>query len=287
MKPYAEIKLKVSEIHILYVALYGNPKGEPVLILHGGAGHSISNNKDMLNYHDVNKYRIIAFDQRGCGKSLPNKELRENTTWNTINDIDFIRRELNINKFHVFGGSWGSTLALIYAITYPANIKSLVLRGIFLAKTKDIEFLLKNDIDKYISKKNLYHPLNFLNSQIDNKEFLIELSSDLDKRQSAKFITKPHPNNDVIVEEMTIMSHFLYNKCFLEDNWILNNVEKLNKINVPIFIIHGELDNICDINQAEDLSEKLPNAKFLKIKNAGHDAKDVKKELIDATNSII
>ena len=136
--PFNEFYLNVSSLHTIFVEESGNPKGKPVIFLHGGPGGGIE--PIYRQYFDPKVWRIIIFDQRGCGKSSPHAELKENTTWDLVNDIEKIREFLNIDSWLVFGGSWGSTLALTYAITYPKKCKALILRGIFLLRKIEIDW---------------------------------------------------------------------------------------------------------------------------------------------------
>jgi len=138
IEPFKTEFLKVSDIHTLYVEQSGNPKGRPVVFLHGGPGGGV--NPDHRRFFDPNHYRIILFDQRGSGQSTPAAELRENSTWDLVNDIEKIREHLGIQDWIVFGGSWGSTLALAYAETHPEKVKGLILRGIFLCRPSEIKW---------------------------------------------------------------------------------------------------------------------------------------------------
>ena len=138
IEPYNEFKLNVSDIHTIYVEESGNPNGKPVIFLHGGPGGGIE--PVYRQYFDPEQWRIIIFDQRGCGKSTPHAELRENTTWDLIADIEKIRENLDIDKWVVLGGSWGSTLSLTYAISYPEQCEELILRGIFMLRKKEINW---------------------------------------------------------------------------------------------------------------------------------------------------
>ncbi|HJW08992.1 MAG TPA: alpha/beta fold hydrolase, partial [Holophagaceae bacterium] len=138
VEPYAEHRLKVTDLHELHVEESGNPKGKPVVFLHGGPGGGTS--PKHRRYFDPRKYRIVLFDQRGCGKSTPYAEIRENSTWELVADIERIREQLGIERWMVFGGSWGSTLGLAYAQTHPGRVTELVLRGIFLVSKWELDW---------------------------------------------------------------------------------------------------------------------------------------------------
>ena len=139
IEPYDRGMLKVSELHTLYYEQCGNPDGKPVVFLHGGPGGGT--NPKCRRFFDPAVYRIVLFDQRGCGKSTPHAELKDNTTWHLVNDIERIRNHLGIDRWQVFGGSWGSTLALAYAQTHPEQVTELVLRGIFLLRQKELDWM--------------------------------------------------------------------------------------------------------------------------------------------------
>ena len=141
IEPYKHEFLKVSDIHEIYVEEVGNPEGEPVIFLHGGPGGGCADN--YRQYFDPKKWRVILFDQRGCKRSTPFAELKENTTWDLVSDIEKIREHKNIDQWHVFGGSWGSTLSLTYAITHPECVSSLILRGIFLLRKRILTGFIK------------------------------------------------------------------------------------------------------------------------------------------------
>lgn len=143
IKPYATHFLKVDPVHELYVEESGSPDGIPVLFIHGGPG--AGSTEKSRRFFDPEKYHIIVFDQRGCGRSKPHLELQNNTTPDLVGDIEQIRTHLNIDDWVLFGGSWGSTLALVYAQTHPVRVKAMVLRGIFLARQQDQDWLYKKD----------------------------------------------------------------------------------------------------------------------------------------------
>ena len=142
IEPFQTFRLQVSKLHNIYVEESGNPNGRPIIFLHGGPG---GGTEDIYRqYFTPSIWRIILFDQRGCGQSKPHAELEENTTWDLVNDIEKIREKLNIEKWDVFGGSWGSTLALSYSISHPNRCQSLILRGIILIRKKEINLLYQN-----------------------------------------------------------------------------------------------------------------------------------------------
>lgn len=297
-KPNMEYYIKVSQIHTIYVAIYGNMKGEDVIILHGGPGGSCMDVKEYLSYHDNNKYKIIIFDQRGCGKSSPSCELQENTTWDIIEDIETIRKTLKINKWHVFGGSWGSTLSMIYSIKHTNRVKTLVLRGIFFGTQHELDWMFKNGINRILPEKwsefIKFVPKNKQDNVIEyfyqvfksNKPVLInEGVNKLYDFLNIEFINKKKKSEKTIREISYLLCHYFYNNCFLEDNWILNNINKIE--NIPTHIINGRYDLITPVESAYILHSKLPNASYKIITYAGHSAKDLRKEILEITNRIV
>src|SRR5882724_7816348 len=138
IEPYDTGRLKVSDLHEIYYEQVGNPNGKPVVFLHGGPGGGIV--PEYRQFHDPAAYRIVLFDQRGCGKSTPHASLEENTTWDLVEDMEKLRKHLGIERWLVYGGSWGSTLALAYAETYPERVTEIVLRGIFLVREKELQW---------------------------------------------------------------------------------------------------------------------------------------------------
>ena len=305
LNPYRKFKLKVSGLHNIYVEESGNPRGKPVIFLHGGPGGGTE--PVYRQYFDPKKWRIILFDQRGCGKSEPHAELIENTTWDLINDIEKIRKKLNINNWVVFGGSWGSTLALAYAITHPESCKELVLRGIFLIRKKEIKwfyqegcsFIYPDAWEKYLSPipekergdmvKAYYKRLTS-----ENKKIRIEAAKSWatwEASTSRLIPTKKSLHsfeNEKIAEAFSrIECHYFINEAFFEeDNWILNNIEKIRHI--QMHIVQGRYDVVCPVDSAWSLYQKLPEANFHIIPDAGHSMLEagIQKKLIEITDLI-
>src|SRR5580704_4850916 len=147
IEPYNSFSIKVSDLHSIYVEEVGNPEGLPIVFVHGGPGGGLE--PKHRQYFDPKVWRVVLFDQRGCGKSTPFGELRENTTFDLVGDMEKIRGALGINRWHVFGGSWGSTLALTYAITHPLRALSLLLRGIFLVRKKEISWFYQHGANMF------------------------------------------------------------------------------------------------------------------------------------------
>jgi len=278
--------LTVSDIHKIYWERSGNPAGEKILIIHGGPGGG--SQPRYRRYFDPEKFDIIQFDQRGCGKSVPFSELRENTTINLVEDIEKLREYFSINCWNLFGGSWGSTLALIYSIKHPSKVKSLILRGIFLCRSFELKWfyqygaseIFPDEYEKYIS----IIPKNRRDDIISSfYECLTSKNEDLRKRAANAWTKWELSTSHLIKKEISIESntknsfsdafariecHYFINKIFLEEDFILKNIETINEI--PIKIVQGRYDIVCPLRSAWDLKKKLKNSELFIINNAGH-----------------
>jgi len=302
IQPYNEFYLKVSDKHTIFVEESGNPNGKPVVFLHGGPGGGIES--IYRQYFNPNLWRIIIFDQRGCGKSIPAAELDQNTTWDLINDIENIRKYLSIKNWMVFGGSWGSTLSLSYAIKYPSRCNSLILRGIFLLREFEIKWFYQEGCS-YLYPDEWEH----YSSLIPEKEksdyvsaYYKRLTSNNDKvrydaakrwaqweASTSKLIPNKeslHHFDDIKKAEAfsRIECHYFINKGFFEsDGWILNHVDKLSSI--PISIVQGRYDVVCPMQSAWDLHKKLSHSKLYIIPDSGHSMLElgIQKKLIELT----
>ena len=305
INPYNTFRLQVSDLHNIYVEESGNPNGRPVIFLHGGPGGGIES--IYRQYFNPDKWRIIMFDQRGCGQSIPHAELQENTTWDLINDIEHIRKELNVSNWAVFGGSWGSTLALSYAITHPDKCSELILRGIFLLRKKEINwfyqegcsFIYPDAWEKYLSpipeheRKDLVKAYyNRLTSS--DKQMRIEAAKawSIWEASTSKLIQTEKAlhsfdQDDVAEAFARIECHYFINKAFFKsDNWILENVHKIESI--PMHIVQGRYDVVCPATSAWDLYNQLPESKFHLIQDAVHSMLEdgIQKKLIEIKDSI-
>lgn len=289
--PYLKTKIKVSKIHELYLEECGNPEGRPLLFLHGGPGAGIID--DYRRYFDPSFYRIILFDQRGSGKSTPYASLKENTTWDLVADIEKIREFLKVDKWMLFGGSWGSTLALVYAEAHPSRVTSLLIRGIFLGRKEDIEWFYQFGASEIYPEywKTFLEPIpkdkrdNLIAAydeifQGDNKELKNQallcwakweahtLCLTEDKTQTEEF---SDANKALALAQ--IECHYFKHNCWLEgERSILANANKIEHI--PTKIIHGRYDVICKISQAYQLAYALPKAEFQICQEAGHSGLD-------------
>jgi len=306
IEPYNEFYLKVSDLHTIYVEESGNPEGKPVIFLHGGPGGGIE--PIYRQYFNPKKWRIIIFDQRGCGKSLPHAELHNNTTWNLIDDIELIREYLNIEKWVVFGGSWGSTLALTYAIQHPLKCKALILRGIFLLRKKEIDWFYQEGCsnifpdawENYIQVIPKLERKNFVkayynkltSSNLKERHIASQAWAKWEASTSKLLPDKKslHHFDDLKIAEAfaRIECHYFINKGFFkEDGWILKNINQIQHI--PSVIIQGRYDVVCPMQSAWDLHKVYKKSELIIIDDSGHSMleKGIQEELIKATDKFI
>ena len=304
IKPYNEFDLEVSDLHTIHVEESGNDKGQPVIFIHGGPGGGIE--PVYRRYFNPEKWRIIIFDQRGCGRSTPHAELRENTTWDLVSDIEKIRSYLEIPAWVVFGGSWGSTLSMSYAITHSDRCKALILRGIFMLREKEIRWFYQEGCS-YIYPDAWERYLQPIPE--DERDNLVNAyykkltSSDHDERiQAAKAwsiweasTSKLYQNqgslhhfedSKVADAFARIECHYFINKGFFEkETWILDNIDKIR--NIPSVIIQGRYDVVCPMISAWDLHSVWPEADFHIIQDAGHSMTEpgIRSKLIEYTEA--
>lgn len=303
--PYKIDSLKVDSTHTLYLEECGSPQGIPILFLHGGPGAGICD--DNRRFFDPEKYRIILFDQRGCGKSEPYGELKNNNCSELIKDIEKIREYLMVDSWVVFGGSWGSTLALLYAQAHPTKVKGLILRGIFLARTSDITWLYQEGANKIfpdywqefisiIPEKERSHVLKAYYKILTTGDDITKMAaarawgkweascSTLEPcKQIVNSFTQPH----LAIAMAKIATHF-----FLKDPLILKNklLENMHKIkHIPGIIVHGRYDLVCPLENAFLLSNSWKGATLNIIRDAGHSGFEpaIVDGLIHATQNFI
>ncbi len=304
-EPFHKGRLKVSNLHEIYFEQCGNPQGKPIIFLHGGPGGGI--NPDHRRYFDPKHYHIILFDQRGCGQSTPFAELRENTTWDLVADIEKIRTELGIEKWHVFGGSWGSTLALSYAITHPERVTALILRGIFLCRPSEIQWFYQEGASQLFPDlwEEYLKPIPADERGDMVKAYYKRLTSPDEKTrlQAARAWSKWEGGTSYLLAKASAVEeyedaekalpfariechYFINNAFFQSNNYLLENVEKIRKI--PGIIVQGRYDVVCPARSAWDLHRAWPEAQLQIIPDAGHAASEpgIRSALIQATNAM-
>ena len=303
IEPYNQFDLKVSDLHTIHVEESGNINGKPVIFLHGGPGGGIE--PVYRQYFNPEKWRIIVFDQRGCGQSTPHAELQENTTWDLIADIEKIRQHLEIDKWVVFGGSWGSTLSLSYAITHPDRCKALILRGIFMIRKKEINWFYQDGTsniypdawEHYLRPipEDERHDLvaayyKRLTSNDDSVRIEAAKAWSIWEASTSKLIQSEesiHAFEDAKVAEAfaRIECHYFTNRGFFDtDEWLLENVDKIRHI--PTVIVQGRYDVVCPMISAWELHRAFPEADFEIVQDAGHSMteKGIAAKLVEYTD---
>ena len=297
-------RLRVSDIHEIFWEESGNPNGLPVVALHGGPGGGSS--PEMRRFFDPERYRIFLFDQRGCGRSTPHSELRENTTWDLVDDIEALRAHVGVSQWLVFGGSWGSTLSLAYAVTHPERTLGVVLRGIFLVSKPEIQWfyqsgasrLFPDAFDRYVApipEEERGDLLMAFHRRLtgNDRQARIEAARAWSRWEGETLsikgpvTTPPRFNEDDFVDAFArIECHYFVNRGFFaSDNWLLEQcAEKLKDI--PGVIVHGRYDVVTPLSTAWALSKAWPKAELHIVPDAGHSSMEpgIVDKLIQATD---
>lgn len=296
--------LQVSELHTIAWERSGNPDGIPVIVIHGGPGGG--SQPSYRRYFNPEKFDIIQFDQRGCGQSTPYAELTDNNTHASVSDLEMLRESFGIERWHVFGGSWGSTLSLIYAQNHPNRVLSLTLRGIFMCRKSELHWFYQ-DGASHIFPDAFDHYRDHIPK--DEQGNLIEAyysrltDSDVDVRRSAarewtrwEMATSrlfPDPEYldkaedlDFAVAFARIECHYFINAIFVEEAYILNHASKI--IDIPTTIVQGRYDVVCPPKSAWELHKALPQSDLIIVPDAGHSMGEVSiaRELVKATDAL-
>ncbi len=290
IKTYATHSLAVDSTHTLYIEECGNPDGLPVVVLHSGPGTGCD------SYHrrlfDPEVFRIILFDQRGAGRSTPHAELKDNTTSHLIADIEAIRQHLNIPRWIVWGGAWGALLALLYAQAHPSRTMGLILHSVFLGRKQDIDWFYTHganlvfpdywqDFVQAFPEDQRSEPLKAYYERLNDTNELTRMatakawslwqarcSALQPHHQILDHFSDPH----LAVGLAAIESYYFVNRCFIEENQVMHNLDALTDI--PTHIIHGRYDMVCPFNGAWELHQGIPGSELYIIRDAGHAAKE-------------
>jgi proline iminopeptidase len=300
IEPYKTDYLKVSDIHEIYYELSGNPKGKPVFVLHGGPGAGTSPN--MRRFFNPDKFLIVLHDQRGCGKSKPYGEIRQNTTQYLVQDIERLRKHLELDKIILFGGSWGATLGLAYAQAYPENVSGMVLRGIFTATKEEIDYFYHGGVSKYFPET--YEKFIFSLPEPERQpkpDYLLSLIQSKDSSDRAKYsriwaeyelklssLKFPDEAMNHIFKEFDpyafalLENFYMANNCFLEEGQLLENLDKIRDI--PLVMVNGRYDMVCPPITAFRIHQDLPQSKLVIAEASGHwmGEKGIEKAMLEA-----
>ena len=287
IEPFASGWMTTEGPHEIYFEQCGNPAGKPVVVLHGGPGGAV--NASMRRYFDPARYRIVLFDQRGCGKSRPNASLEDNTTWTLIEDIERLREQLGIEKWSVFGGSWGSTLSLAYAITHPDRTESLILRGIFLLTKKELHWFYQEGAsmifpdawerfvepipaDERHDLMGAYYKRLTGPDRAEQERCAVAWSS---WEGDTVSVQGPSARLEKFAEPAFALAfarikcwYFVNGGFFPEEHWIINNIDRIRHI--PCWIAQGRFDVVTPMTSAWALHRAWPEATLDIVPDAGH-----------------
>jgi proline iminopeptidase len=291
IESYKTGKLKVSALHTLHYEECGNPNGKPAIFVHGGPGGGCG--PEERRFFNPKKYRAIFLDQRGSGKSEPAASLEENTTWDLVDDLEKLRVHLGIEKWLVFGGSWGSTLSLIYAIKHPKRVTELVLRGIFLVRKKEIDWYYQEGASAiypdvweayrdHIPENERGDFVSAYYKRLTSPDPAVRLAAATPwttwEMATSRLYTPPEMIKALVTDDFAlkfarIECHYFTNKGFLsEDGWILKQIDAIR--NIPAVIVQGRYDVVCPMVSAWDLHRAWPEAKLIISPDAGHASRE-------------
>ena len=289
IEPYRAEYLPVSDRHTLYVEECGSPHGKPVVFLHGGPGGGTQ--PLYRQFFDPQRWRIVLFDQRGCGRSQPHAELRENTTWDLVADIERVRTHLGIDQWVVFGGSWGSTLALAYAQTHPERCRGLLLRGIFTLRRQEIQwfyqsgasYLFPDAWETYLAAIPAAEQDDLVGAYYrrltsEDKETRLAAARAWSVWEASTSKLIPDPTLLEKFGEDTFAAAFARIEChyfihggfFEGDRYLLDHVDSIRHL--PAVIVQGRYDVVCPMQTAWELHRAWPEADFILVEDAGHSA---------------
>ncbi|NEO89588.1 MAG: prolyl aminopeptidase [Moorea sp. SIO3G5] len=306
IEPYNQQTLTVSNLHTIYFEESGNPQGQPVVVLHGGPGGG--SQPVYRQYFDPQKWRILMFDQRGCGKSIPHAELEQNTTWDLVSDIEKLRVKLGIEQWVVFGGSWGSTLSLAYSQTHPERCLGLILRGIFMLRQKEIRWFYQEgasyifpdaweDYIKPIPEAERHDLISAYYRRLTSPDPQTRNSAarawSIWEASTSKLFQDPTLIQKFGEAEFAdafarIECHYFVNQGFFEpEDQLLRNINRIKSI--PGVIVQGRYDVVCPMVSAWELHRAWPEAELIVVPDAGHSMAEpgIRSALLEATDKFL
>jgi proline iminopeptidase len=301
--PYQTGTLSVSKLHTLYFEQVGNPSGKPAIFLHGGPGGGID--PIYRQYFNPEVWRVVLFDQRGCGQSTPHAELQENTTWELVNDIEQLRLHLGIDRWTVFGGSWGSTLALAYSQTHPASCTGLILRGIFLLRQKELRWFYQEGASNLFPDawEAYLHPIPPAERDDLIAAYYRRLTSPdrLVRAEAARAWSVWEASTSKLIPDPSLTQkfgeghfadafariecHYFVNRGFFtQEDQLLENCDRIRHL--PTVIVQGRYDVVCPMVSAWELHQQLPEASLIVVPDAGHSMTEpgIRQALLDASD---
>lgn len=302
--PFRTGRLSVSDRHEIYFEESGNPEGLPVLVVHGGPGGG--SNPFMRRFHDPRRYRIILFDQRGCGRSTPHAELEDNTTWHLLADMERLREHLGIASWQLFGGSWGATLSLAYAVNYPDRVRQLVLRGIFLMRRSEVEWFYQDgcnrlfpdayaDFERLIPEPERHDMVSAYYKRLTGADRQIRITAakawsrwegQTLAMQASQGRAQAFANEAFALAFARIEAHYFQHRGFFDsDDYLLENISAARAI--PAIAVHGRYDVVTPLANAWALKLAFPGLDLRIVSDAGHAMTEpgIVDELIKATQA--
>ena len=288
IEPFEVNFLEIND-HRIYYEVCGNPNGKPAIFVHGGPGGGGS--KEVRRFFNPKLYKIIVFDQRGCGRSKPHASLKDNTTWHLVSDMETLREKLGIEQWLVFGGSWGSTLSLAYAQAHPTRVSELVLRGIFMLRKKELDWFYQEGASKIFPEpwQEFLEPIedhkrdNLMDAYQeifygDDQEKKLQAAIAWSKWEAAtsslltsKSRVDEFQDPEFALAFAMIENHYFVNKGFLKhENQLIEDLDVIRHI--PAVIVQGRYDVVCPMESAWELASKWPEAEFIVTPNSGHSA---------------
>jgi proline iminopeptidase len=303
IEPFATGRLPLGGPHVMYWEQAGNPRGTPVLFLHGGPGAGAA--AAHRRFFDPRYYRIVIFDQRGCGRSTPHGDVSDNSTQQLIADVEALRRHLNIQKWLLFGGSWGSTLALAYGIRFPERCAGFVLRGIFLGTKREVDWFLYGmgtffpeawrNFAEVLPEAERSDLLKGYHHRLVDPDPSVHMPAAIAwsryETVCSNLIPRPEEPLATAIDNAAlalarIEAHYFVNNVFLEDDELMRNVNRVRSI--PAVIVQGRYDMVCPIVTADGLARLWPEAKYVIIPDAGHSAMEpgIRAALVRATEAM-
>ncbi len=289
IEPYDSGRLQVDAVHSVYYEQCGNPQGKPAIFVHGGPGGGSSTVH--RRFWDPAVYRIILFDQRGCGRSRPHAELRNNTTWDLVDDMERIREHLGVDRWQLFGGSWGSTLALAYAQQHPERVTEMVLRGIFLLRQREVQWYYQEGASRLFPEAWQQYlepiPREERDDMVGAYYRRLTSSDRAERVQAARAWSMWEGSTSRLVPDAELIKrtgdeafaeafariechYFINGGFFQEDGQLLKNIDRIKHI--PATIVQGRYDVVCPAESAHDLHQAWPNSNLVIAPQSGHSA---------------
>ncbi|MBI2969484.1 MAG: prolyl aminopeptidase [Gammaproteobacteria bacterium] len=284
IEPFAVHRLAVDTLHEIYVEECGNPDGVPVVFLHGGPGSGCR--EDHRRYFDPARYRVVLFDQRGCNRSTPRGEVRENSTLELLGDMERIRERLGVRRWLVYGGSWGAALALLYAEAHPDRVQAMILRGAFLARRCDLDWFLRAGVSRifpdewtrfegHVPEAERTDLVGAYHRRLHGPDHEERIAAARAWSRWAGRVTtyllpesEEEEDTEKTICQVSIETHYAYHRYFIRENQVLEEIGRLPR--VPVLIVHGRRDLTCTLDSSWSLHRDIPASVLKIVREGGH-----------------